>query len=84
VTTVGLRQPEPFVDVPLLPPLMLFIIGVLGLTPLELYLLPLPSMSYLVRVIYLFALKGRYMLSFALSGEWCSVLPLVFAQALVP
>jgi hypothetical protein len=35
-------------------------------------------------VIYSLATKGRRMLSFALSGEWCSVLPLVFAQALVP
>jgi hypothetical protein len=36
------------------------------------------------RVIYSLATKGRRMLSFTLSGEWCSVLPLVFAQALVP
>jgi hypothetical protein len=38
---------------------------------------------YIHRVIYSLATKGRRMLSFTLSGEWCSVLPLVFAQALV-
>jgi hypothetical protein len=35
------------------------------------------SDMFKIRVIYLFALRGVHVLSFALSGEWCSVLPLV-------
>jgi hypothetical protein len=51
-------------------------------TPFSRTAIPISSMDN-DGVIYLLATKGRRMLSLTLSGEWCSVLPLVFAQALV-
>jgi hypothetical protein len=38
---------------------------------------------FLFRVIYSFALRDVHILSFALSGEWCSIFSLVFVQALI-